>query len=95
MKDCIFKAAAGYVIVEKLSFEEESQTKGGIIIPNTNQESKCIQALVIEVGNVVDEQPICHKGDTILFKQYAGVDCDIQGAKYTIIKLQDVLCIKK
>lgn len=78
--------------------EEESKTKGGIIIPNTAQE-KPAQGLVIAVGKgkVLDDgtvRPLAvKKGDTILFGKYSGTEVKIDGEEHIIMREEDVLGI--
>lgn len=76
--------------------EEESKTKGGIIIPDTAKE-KPLRAKVIAVGNgkVLEDgkvRPLDIKaGDTILFSKYAGTEIKIDGKEQLILREEDVL----
>ncbi|MBU4421099.1 MAG: co-chaperone GroES [Proteobacteria bacterium] len=78
--------------------EEESTTKGGIIIPDTAKE-KPVEGEVIAVGiGKVDEAGKrialeIKKGDKILFGKYSGTEVKIEGEEYLIMREEDVLGI--
>ena len=78
--------------------EEETTTKGGIIIPDTAKE-KPAEGKVTAVGNgkVGDDgkrTPLeVKKGDRILFGKYSGTDVKIEGEEYLIMREDDVLGI--
>ena len=82
------------VIVKRL--EEEEQSVGGIIIPDTAKE-KPQQGEVIAVGpgKVMENGTIVpmqlKAGDKILFGKYAGSDIKIEGDEYLIMREDDVL----
>ena len=76
--------------------EEESTTKGGIIIPDTAKE-KPAEGEIVAVGNgkVSDDgKRIALEvkvGDRILFSKYGGTDVKISGEEYLIMREDDVL----
>jgi len=76
--------------------EEETKTKGGIIIPDTAKE-KPAEGEVVAVGNgkLGDDGkrvPLeVKKGDRILFGKYAGTEVKIEGDEYLIMREDDVL----
>jgi chaperonin GroES len=76
--------------------EEDSKTKGGIIIPDTAQE-KPMQGEVIAVGpGGRDESgkliPIDLKPrDTVLFGKWSGTEVKIEGEELLIMKESDIL----
>ena len=78
--------------------EEDSKTKGGIIIPDTAQE-KPMQGEVIAVGpGGRDESgkliPIDLKpGDFVLFGKWSGTEVKIDGEDLIIMKESDILGI--
>jgi chaperonin GroES len=84
------------ILVKRL--EEESKTKGGIIIPDTAKE-KPAEGEVVAVGSgKVQEDgtktPLEVKtGDKILFGKYAGTEVKIEGDEYLIMREDDVLGI--
>ena len=84
------------ILVQRV--EEETPTKGGIIIPDTAQE-KPAEGKVVSVGNgkVGDDGkriPLeIKKGDRILFGKYSGTEVKISGEEYLIMREDDVLGI--
>lgn len=82
------------ILVQRV--EEETTTKGGIIIPDTAKE-KPAEGKVIAVGNGKvgdDGKRIAleiKKGDRILFGKYAGTEVKIEGEEYLIMREDDVL----
>ena len=78
--------------------EEETTTKGGIIIPDTAKE-KPAEGKVTAVGNgkVGDDGkriPLeIKKGDRILFGKYSGTEVKIEGDEYLSMREDDVLGI--
>ena len=84
------------ILVQRV--EEETTTKGGIIIPDTAKE-KPAEGKVTAVGNGKvgdDGKRIAlevKKGDRILFGKYSGTEVKIGGEEYLIMREEDVLGI--
>jgi chaperonin GroES len=84
------------ILVQRV--EEETATKGGIIIPDTAKE-KPAEGKVTAVGNGKvgeDGKRIAlevKKGDRILFGKYSGTEVKISGEEYLIMREDDVLGI--
>lgn len=82
------------ILVQRV--EEETKTKGGIIIPDTAKE-KPAEGKVMAVGNGKlgeDGKRVAlevKKGDRILFGKYAGTEIKIEGEEYLILREDDVL----
>jgi chaperonin GroES len=82
------------ILVQRV--EEETTTKGGIIIPDTAKE-KPAEGKVVAVGSGKlgdDGKRIAleiKKGDRILFGKYAGTEVKIDGEEYLIMREDDVL----
>ena len=82
------------IIVERL--EEESKSKGGIIIPDTAKE-KPQQAKVISVGKgkVGEDGKVIpldvKKGDVVIISKWAGSEIKVDGKELLIIREEDVL----
>jgi chaperonin GroES len=82
------------ILVQRV--EEETKTKGGIIIPDTAKE-KPAEGKVVAVGNGKlgdDGKRIAlevKKGDRILFGKYSGTEVKIDGEEYLIMREEDVL----
>jgi chaperonin GroES len=78
--------------------EQESMTKGGIIIPDSAKE-KPAEGKVVAVGNgKIGEDgkritPDIKAGDRILFGKYAGTEVKIDGEEHLIMREDDVLGI--
>ncbi|BBO81685.1 co-chaperone GroES [Desulfosarcina ovata] len=82
------------ILVQRV--EEETKTKGGIIIPDTAKE-KPAEGQVVAVGNgkVGDDGSRValeiKVGDKILFGKYSGTEVKIEGEEYLIMREDDVL----
>ncbi|MEM6960498.1 MAG: co-chaperone GroES [Myxococcota bacterium] len=82
------------ILVQRV--EEETKTKGGIIIPDSAKE-KPIEGKVMAVGNgkVNDSGEVrpleVKKGDRILFGKYSGTEVKIDGEEHLILREDDVL----
>lgn len=78
--------------------EEETITKGGIIIPDTAKE-KPQKGTVIAVGpGLKDEKGLrvpleVKEGDSVLFSKYAGSEITIDGVNHLFMKEDDILGI--
>ena len=78
--------------------EEETKTKGGIIIPDTAKE-KPIEGKVIAVGKgkVADDGKLIKMevkvGDKVLFSKYGGNEVKIDDQEYLIMREDDILGI--
>jgi chaperonin GroES len=82
------------ILVQRV--EEETKTKGGIIIPDTAKE-KPAEGKVNAVGNGKvgdDGKRVALEikvGDRILFGKYSGTEVKIEGEEYLIMREDDVL----
>ena len=82
------------IIVQRV--EEESKTKGGIIIPDSAKE-KPAEGVVISVGKgkVADDGKLIpmevKEGNRILFGKYSGTEVKVEGEEYLIMREDDVL----
>ena len=76
--------------------EEETKTKGGIIIPDSAKE-KPFEGEVISVGKGRKTEAgkvvalDVKAGDRILFSKYAGSDIKVDDVEYLIMREEDVL----
>ncbi|MBW2038922.1 MAG: co-chaperone GroES [Deltaproteobacteria bacterium] len=86
------------VLVKRL--EEEEETKGGIIIPDTAKE-KPMEGKVVAVGKgrVKEDGTVIpldvKAGDKILFSKYAGTEIKIDGEEHLVMREDDILGIIK
>ena len=81
------------IIVKRI--DEETTSKGGIIIPDTAKE-KPQEGRVVAVGpgRTEDGKLIkldVRKGDRILFSKYAGTEIKLDGEEHIIMREDDVL----
>ena len=89
-----FRPLGDRVLVKRV--EEETKTKGGIIIPDTAKE-KPQEGEVIAVGpGVRDERGTVNAlelkaGDRILFGKWSGTEVKLEGEDLIIMKESDVL----
>jgi chaperonin GroES len=89
-----FRPLHDRVVVKRV--EEDTKTKGGIIIPETAQE-KPMQGKVVAVGPGGRDEagkliPIdLKKGDTVLFGKWSGTEVKIDGEELLIMKESDVM----
>jgi chaperonin GroES len=84
------------VLVKRI--EEDTKTKGGIIIPDTAKE-KPSEGAVIAVGKGTrDKDGKLHpldvkKGDRVMFGKWSGSEVKIDGVDYVIMKESDIMGI--
>ena len=89
-----FRPLHDRVVVRRV--DEDTKTKGGIIIPDTAQE-KPMQGEIIAVGPGARDEagklvPLdVKKGDTILFGKWSGTEVKIDGVEYLIMKESDIM----
>ena len=70
--------------------DAETQTSGGIYIPETAQE-KTQEGVVIAVGD--DDEIKVKAKDKIVYDKYAGTSIKVHGEEQLIIKAADVLAV--
>lgn len=76
--------------------ETETQTAGGIVIPDTADKDKPIQGVVIAIGNgkFIEGklQPLQVKvGDKVLFGKYAGTNIKLDASEYLVMREEDIM----
>lgn len=80
--------------------EQETKTKGGIILPD-NAKQKQETAIVVAIGTGIKtsegkEIPIpVSVGDTILMDKYSAQEVTIDDEEYIIVKADDIIAIVK
>jgi len=80
-----FKPLGDRVLVERI--EEATTTASGIIIPD-NAKEKPSQGKIVAVGNEAEGVEV---GNTVVFGKYSGTELSLDGKKYLIMDLSDVL----
>ncbi|MBN1565010.1 MAG: co-chaperone GroES [Anaerolineae bacterium] len=73
-----------------LPIEGESQTPGGILLPETAKE-KPQQGIIKAVGNEDDMMTDLKVGDRVLFPKYTGTEIKFQGETYLLMDEDSVL----
>ena len=92
----MLKPLADRVLIEVK--EEETKTRGGILLPDTAQK-KSQKGVVIAVGEGKYNDngqriPMEVKvGDEVLFAKYSGTEIEEDGKNYLLITERDVLCV--
>ncbi|MEO8400217.1 MAG: co-chaperone GroES [Gammaproteobacteria bacterium] len=76
--------------------ETETQTAGGIFIPDTADKDKPIQGTIIAVGTgrYVEGKmlPLQVKvGDKVLFGKYAGTNIKLDAQEYLVMREEDIM----
>lgn len=71
--------------------EGETQTKGGLFIPQTAQE-KTQTGSVVAVGDDKDAIKV-KAGDKVMYDKYAGTTIKIDGVEHLILKASDILAV--
>ena len=84
----MLKPLADRVLIEVK--EEETKTKGGILLPDTAQK-KSQKGTVVAVGQGIPME--VKVGDEVLFAKYSGTDIDEGGKHYLLITERDILCV--
>ena len=81
-----------YTIKDKILVkvkEVENKTASGLIIPDSAK-GKPHQGVILSVGKEVED---LKKDDIILFNKYSGVEIEIEGEKYLVLKDTDILVV--
>ena len=86
------------VLVKRI--EEETKTKGGIIIPDSAKEKPTKGEVVAvgkgsrnEAGQVVPLD--VKKGDVVLFAKWGGTEVKVDGEDYLIMKESDIIAVEE
>lgn len=91
-----FKPLFNNILIERV--DEETTTKGGIIIPDTAKEKPSRgRVLAVGEGSTLEngtKQPMSVKvGDVVLFSKWGGTEIKLDGKDRVIMKETDVLGI--
>jgi chaperonin GroES len=84
------------VVIKRV--DEETKTRGGIIIPDTAKE-KPIRGEVVAVGPGKQDKKgrrialDLKETDLVFFSKYGGTEINIEGTDYLILKADDILCV--
>jgi chaperonin GroES len=78
--------------------KEEEKTVGGIVLTSSAQEKpQTAKVLAVGPGRTLDNgekvAPDVAVGDTVVFEKFSGTEIKIDGAKYLIVRADDILGI--
>lgn len=91
-----FRPLHDRILVKRL--EEATETKGGLIIPDTAKE-KPIRGEIVAIGagkkddNGKTIELDVKTGDKVLFSKYSGTEVKIDGNEHLIMREDDILAI--
>ncbi len=84
------KPLADRVLVLPAQAEEKV---GGIIIPDTAKEKPQHGTIVAAGNGTKDEEMVLKEGDEVLYGKYSGIELEVEGTKYLIMRQSDVLAV--
>ncbi len=71
------------------SVEAEERTKSGIYLPKSDEKK---QGVIVEVGELKEgKQFPVGVGDKVIYGGYSSEEFEIEGEKYLIVELKDIL----
>ncbi|MEA3503983.1 MAG: co-chaperone GroES [Bacteroidota bacterium] len=76
------------VVLDITEEKQEQKTTSGIYIPNSAKQKKNT-AKVIAIGKIEDAE--ISVGDTVLFKEFSGIETEFDGKKVLVIEYTDIL----
>ncbi|HSH53006.1 MAG TPA: co-chaperone GroES [Bacteroidales bacterium] len=77
-----------HVLLDITEEKEEQKTASGIIIPDSVKEKKKI-ARVVAISTI--ENSAINVGDSVLYKEFAGTEAEIEGKMFLLIPYADIL----
>ncbi len=80
-----------------LPIENESETKGGILLPMAAQEKSQLATVVaVGSGENIDGKQIGMQvkvGDKVLYGKFTGTEINVDDVKYVVIRQPDILAV--
>lgn len=77
--------------------ENETETKGGIILPTAAQEkSQMASVVAVGEGGEIDGKKVTMQvkvGDKVLYAKYSGTEITIDDKKYVVVRQNDILAV--
>ncbi len=71
----------------------EDISKGGIIIAESAKE-KVLRGTVVAIGDGKEDEPMTVSiGDKIIYDKFAGLEIEVEGEKYLMMKETEILAI--
>lgn len=80
-----------------LPLENESETKGGILLPMAAQEkSQIAKVIAVGSGENFDGKNVgmqVKEGDKVLYGKFSGTEIKVDEVKYVVIRQTDILAV--
>ena len=77
--------------------ENETETKGGIILPTAAQEkSQMASVVAVGEGGEIDGKKVTMQvkvGDKVLYAKYSGTEITVDDKKYVVVRQSDILAV--
>lgn len=77
--------------------ENETETKGGIILPTAAQEkSQMASVVAVGEGGEIDGKKVTMQvkvGDKVLYAKYSGTEITVDDKKYVVVRQNDILAV--
>ncbi len=77
--------------------ENETETKGGIILPTAAQEkSQMATVVAVGQGGEIDGKKVnivVSVGDKVLYAKYSGTEITVDDKKYVVVRQNDILAV--
>lgn len=77
--------------------ENETETKGGIILPTAAQEkSQMANVVAVGEGGEIDGKKVTMQvkvGDKVLYAKYSGTEITVDDKKYVVVRQSDILAV--
>ncbi len=77
--------------------ENETETKGGIILPTAAQEkSQMANVVAVGEGGEIDGKKVTMQvkvGDKVLYAKYSGTEITVEDKKYVVVRQSDILAV--
>lgn len=84
------KPAPGYLLIEPE--EQQTQTSGGIYLPDNAKGDKPQTGTVLAVGSDIKDIVTPAKvGDKVFYKKWGGNEVKIENKEYLFVKFEDIL----
>jgi len=90
------KPSAGYVLIQ--AEEQQTQTAGGIYLPDNAKGDKPQTGKVLATGGAIynDGKEIVSPvrvGNVVIYKKWGGNEVKIDGKEYLFVKFEDVMAV--
>lgn len=76
--------------------ENETETKGGIILPTAQEKSQMASVVAVGEGGEIDGKKVAMQvkvGDKVLYAKYSGTEITVEDKKYVVVRQNDILAV--